>query len=68
MKVYLVNRICDYEYGCREVVAVFSSRKSAEDYISKQPDNGDVEFWNGESEPIYYIDMFEVEEWADMLM
>ena len=37
MKVYLVNRICDYEYGCREVVAVFSSRKSAKDYISKQP-------------------------------
>ena len=62
MKVYLVNKICDYEYGCREVVAVFSSRKSAKDYISKQPDNGDVKFWDGVSEHMYDIDMFEVEE------
>lgn len=61
MLVYLVNKICDYEYGCREVVGVFNSIKSAENYINKQPDKGDIKFWDGSKEPMYNIDIFEVE-------
>ena len=67
MRFYLVEKICDFEYGCREVVRAFSSRKSAKDYINRQPDNCDVKFWEGTSEHMYEITMFEVEEWI-MLM
>lgn len=62
MLVYLVERICDYEYGCTEVVKVFSSEKAARDYINKQPDVGDFTFWDGSNSPIYDVNLFEVEE------
>lgn len=62
MRVYLVEKICDFEYGCREVVKVFKNEKSARNYVNEQPDVGDVEFWNGENIPMYEITMFEVEE------
>lgn len=62
MLVYLVKRICDFEYGCTEVVKVFSSEKAARDYINDQPDVGDVRFWDGSNVPMYHVDMFEVEE------
>lgn len=62
MKVYLVERICDYEYGCTEVVKVCSNEKSARDYINKQPDVGGVTFWDGSTAPIYDVTMFEVED------
>lgn len=62
MKVYLVERICDYEYGCTKVVKVFSNEKSAREYINKQPDVGNFTFWNGSSVPMYDVTVFEVEE------
>lgn len=62
MKVYLVEKLCDFEYGCREVVKVSSNEKSARNYVNDQPDVGDVKFWNGENIPMYEITMFEVEE------
>lgn len=62
MKVYLVEKICDYEYGCTEVDKVFSSEKAARDYINDQPDVGDFAFWDGSTAPIYDVTMFEVEE------
>lgn len=62
MLVYLVEKICDYEYGCREVVKVFSSEKAARNYINNQPNMGDVMFWDGTNEPMYDVNIFEVEE------
>ena len=62
MLVYLVEKICDFEYGCTEVVKVFSSEKAARDYINDQPDVGGVTFWDGSTAPIYDVNMFEVEE------
>lgn len=44
MRVYLVEKICDYEYGCTEVVRVFFNKKSARKYINKQPDVGTSRF------------------------
>lgn len=61
MLVYLVEKICDFEYGCTEVVKVFSSEKAARDYINDQPDVG-VTFWDGSTAPMYDVTMFEVEE------
>ena len=62
MLVYLVEKICDFEYGCREVIKAFNNEESARNYVNEQPDVGDVEFWNGENIPMYEITMFEVEE------
>lgn len=63
MKVYLVEKICDFEYGCREVVKVFKNEESARNYVNDQPDVGDVTFWcSSTNEPMYEITMFEVEE------
>ena len=62
MKVYLVESICDYEYGCRAVEGVFNSRESAEAYIEKNGGNHDLEFWSGDFIPYYVIDEWEVEQ------
>lgn len=62
MIVYLVEKICDYEYGCTEVVKVFSSEKAARDYMNEQPDVGDFTFWDGSNAPIYDVNIFEVEK------
>lgn len=64
MRVYLVEKICDYdEYGGTEVVKVFSNEKSAREYINKQPDAGSLfMLWDGRRVPIYYVTVFEVEE------
>lgn len=37
MKVYLVEKICDFEYGCREVVKVFGNEKSAKTMLIHNP-------------------------------
>ena len=57
-RVYIVQRICDYEYLCRDIVYVSSSQESAEEWINKQPDNEKIIGWNN----IEY-DMYIVEEW-----
>ena len=62
MLVYLVEKICDFEYGCRKVVKVFNNEESARNYVNEQPDVGDVKFGDGTSEPMYEITPFEVEE------
>ena len=62
MLVYLVEKICDFDYGCRKVVKVFNNEESARNYVNEQPDVGDVKFWDGTSEPMYEITPFEVEE------
>lgn len=36
MTVFLVSQICDWEYGCREVVKVFSNETKAENW-GKRP-------------------------------
>lgn len=62
MKVYLVESITDYEYGCRKVEAVCASEKIAEDYIEKNGGNYDVKFWTGAFIPYYVIDEWVVKE------
>jgi len=61
MKVYLVEAIRDYEYGCREVEAVCATEESAEAYIEKHGGNHDVRFWTGLFFPYYVIKEWEVE-------
>ena len=62
MKVYLVEKMYDCDYGCKKVIKVFKNEKSARNYVNDRPDVGDVELWNGEYVPMYEITMFEVEE------
>lgn len=62
MKVYLVESICDYEYGCRAVEGVFNSREGAEAYIEEHGGNQDVELWAGQIFPYYLIERWEVEK------
>jgi hypothetical protein len=57
-KVYLVQKICDDEYFCRETVYVSASPEGAEEWINRQDDKGKVIGWND----IEY-DMYIIEEW-----
>lgn len=38
MCVYIVRKISDHEYGCRNVEAVFSSYESAEAFVQNSPE------------------------------
>ena len=58
MTVYIVTCVCDYEYGCTEIEAVFSNKEAAEAYIKKEGQNY-WEHWSGSKYPQYYI-----EEWS----
>ena len=57
-RVYIVQRICDDEYFCRETVYVSAFQENAEEWINKQPDNKKIIGWND----IEY-DMYIIEEW-----
>lgn len=57
-RVYLVQKICDYEYFCGETVYISDSRQNAEEWITKQPDNRKFIGWNGVEYDTYII-----EEW-----
>ena len=51
MRVYLVEKICDYEYGCTEVVKAFFNEKSASEYINKTPVVGNSTLWQESKAP-----------------
>ena len=61
MKVFVVSKICDWEYGCRKVVKIFNEETKAESWINKQPDKGKVTFYDGSWDSMYEIEIFEVE-------
>ena len=59
MVVWVVMRVCDYEYGCRDVDAVFDNPESANAYVEKQTNgNNELPLWNG-----CIIDNYSVEPW-----
>ena len=59
MKVYVVQKITDFEYGHREIVAMYFSKKDAEELINFMGNQQEVKFWNGSKEMLYTI-----EEWT----
>ena len=60
MKVYLVESICDYEYGCRKVEMVCATEENAKTYIEEHGGNPDVKFWTDQIIPYYTIEEWEV--------
>lgn len=62
MRVYVVRKISDHEYGCRNIEAVFSTQELAEEYVNNSPDNWIYKFWDGISEPNLLIEDYEVIE------
>lgn len=62
MKVYIVKKIIDHEYGCRDVEAVFATEELANEYIDNSEDNFEYEFWNGSIESNLIIEEYEVYE------
>lgn len=59
MKVYVVKKITDFEYGCRDIVAIYFSEKDAKEFIKSLGNQQEVQFWNDSKEMLYII-----EEWA----
>lgn len=57
--VYIVMKICDFEYGCREVDRVFSTENEAKEYVESVQE--DIVFWNGKTHKLYTIEEWEVE-------
>ena len=56
MVVFIVRQIKDYEYGCRNIEAVFEGYEDAVKYIDSTNNQCEVEFWNGSKEMKYIID------------
>lgn len=59
MIVYVVRKIDDYEYGCRNIEGIFFKPEDAEAYINKTG-NSVVEFYNGSYEYNYIVEEHEV--------
>ena len=57
-KVYLVQKICDNEYFCRETVYASASYEGAEEWIKKQSDDTQFIGWNGEIYNMYIIEFW----------
>lgn len=61
MTVYAVLEICDYEYFCRKVRKIYSTREAAEKYILALG-NRKHKSWTGMEMDEYTIEEYEVEE------
>lgn len=60
MTVWVVRKIVDYEYGCRNIEGIFSEPEAAEKYIEDAGDQGEFDFWNGTIEMLYTIEVHEI--------
>lgn len=61
MSVFIVKKIIDHEYGCRDIEAVFSTSKGAEEYIDSTGKQCEIEFWNKTKAMQYIIEKYEVQ-------
>lgn len=61
MIVFIVKKVTDYEYGCRDIEAVFQTYEDAKAYIDNTGMQCDVKFWNGSRKTQYTIDEYEVQ-------
>lgn len=61
MIVYVVRKIDDYEYGCRNIEGIFSTPEAAESYIESTGNQGEFDFWNGSKEMLYIVEEREVQ-------
>lgn len=60
MKVYVVSKCEDDEYGCREAIKVFSTLEKAKEYVNSQDDKI-IGTWFDDDYETYSIEEFEVE-------
>lgn len=60
-RIYIVKKLCDFEYGCTRNVAAFKTKEAAEEYI-KSIGNYKVDFWNDTSEDMYSIEVMDIQE------
>ena len=60
MTVWVVRKIVDYEYGCRNIEGIFSEPEAAEKYIEDAGNQGEFDFWNGSKEMLYTIEVHEI--------
>lgn len=61
MIVFVVKKIIDYEYGCRDIEKVFQTYEGAEEYIDSTGLQCEIKFWDGSKEMQYIIDECEVQ-------
>ena len=61
MIVFIVEKVIDYEYGCRGIEAVFQTYESAEEYIDNTGMQCAIEFWDGSKTMLYIIGKYEVQ-------
>lgn len=59
MNVYCVMEIVDYEYGCRGIESIWSTREQAQDHI-EELGNDIITFWDDSERDRYTIEVYEV--------
>lgn len=60
--VFVVTKICDYEYGCREIESIWSSNEAAEDHIEKLGGRNPTMMWSGRMVDQYDIEIWEIKD------
>ena len=60
MTVFIVEKVTDYEYGCRSIEAVFQTYEGAKEYIDNTGMQCEIEFWDGSKAMQYTIGEYEV--------
>lgn len=58
MTVYVVMSVCDYEYGCTEIVGIFSTEEKAQECIEQLGGQSTWDSWNGRT-----YNQYSIEEW-----
>lgn len=61
MTIYVVNEVCESEYGCTEVLCVFSSLAAAEKFVNEHQYKVGIA-WLGHSIDSLTIEEFELDK------
>ena len=61
MNVYIVRKIIDDEYGCRDISGVFSTEQAAYEFIIRNKGTLMFKFWDGSQEPYMICESYIVE-------
>ena len=61
MIVYVVTSVCDYEYGCTEIVGIFSTEEKAKECIERLGGQRTWDSWTGNTYNQYGIEEWEVD-------
>ena len=62
MKIYVLTSVSDCEYGCTEIVGIFSTEEKAKECIEQLGGQNTWEDWDGRIYDQYIIEEWEIDQ------